>query len=77
LLDEYPHLSGSGWGCKASDWLVIPLDAELHVGNHGIDYGVGVRTWEAKWGRQTDFLRQVIEHVGYDVFELAEKGLKK
>lgn len=72
LTEEYPHLSRGG-GQKTSDWLVIPLSADLHVGNHGIDYGVGVKSWEAKWGRQTDMLRMVSEFVGYDVIKKAEE----
>lgn len=75
LRDEYPHL-GRGGAQKTSDWLVIPLHADLHVGSHGIDYGVGVLTWEAKWGKQTDMLRWVSEQVGYDVFKLAEEEMR-
>lgn len=72
LTEEYPHLA-RGKSQKTSDWLVIPIHADLHYGNHGIDSGVGVLTWEMKWGRQTDYLRRVIEETGVDVFMRAEE----
>lgn len=70
--DEYPHLA-RGKGQKVSDWLVIPITADLHVGSMGIDGFMGVRAWEEMFGRQTDHLRAVSAHVGYDVFEKAEE----
>lgn len=44
---------------KPNDYLVIPLMWELHTGNYGIDSGMGVFTWEKRFGRQVDFLDQV------------------
>lgn len=35
----------------------------------------GVDAWEAKFGRQMDFLREVQERLGYNVFELARARL--
>lgn len=72
LREEYPHLA-RGKGQKVSDWLVIPIVADIHTGPMGIDGFMGVSAWEAMFGRQTDFLRQVSEAVGYDVFTLAEE----
>lgn len=57
-----------GGSQRPSDWLVIPLILELHVGN-GIDGGKGVLTWEAEHGTQMDHLKTVSEWLGYDVFE--------
>lgn len=70
LREEYPSLS-RGKGQKPSDWLVIPLHAELHTGQHGIDTGIGVQTWESIWGRQVDMLQWVSDQVGYDVIRRA------
>lgn len=49
----------SGVARKSSDWLVIPLIAELHVGNEGIDV-IGVGTWEKKYGSQLQHFRDMI-----------------
>lgn len=53
-----------------SDALVIPLKADFHVGDEGIDYGVGVLTWERWYGTQIEHLQDVSEQLGYDLFEL-------
>lgn len=60
-----------GEGQKQNDWLVIPLDAEYHVGNHGIDYGMGVLSWEKEYGTQIEHLIWVCEETGVDVFSAA------
>lgn len=59
---------GAQRGCGEA--LVIPLKADFHVGDEGIDYGVGVLTWEKWYGTQMDFLREVSELLGYDLFQL-------
>jgi hypothetical protein len=61
---------GAQRGCGEA--LVIPLKAQFHVGEDGIDYGVGVLTWERWYGTQMDFLREVSELLGYDLFRLHE-----
>ena len=60
-----------GMGQKVSDYLVIPLHAEYHTGNYGIDSGMGVDEWEALFGNQADMLDHLCEILGYDVWELA------
>lgn len=60
-----------GMGQKQNPYLQIPLHAEFHVGAHGIDYGVGVQSWEATFGDQHSMLLAVSEALGYDVFEAA------
>lgn len=56
---------------RQNHYLVIPLWGELHVGRFGIDGSMGVLTWEATFGAQMDWLRQVSGLLGYDVMELA------
>jgi hypothetical protein len=62
-----------GMALKQNPFLQIPLHAEYHVGNFGIDYGEGVLTWEQKFGTQVEHLRWVQEKLGYpvDLFEMA------
>ena len=60
-----------GTGSKASDWLQIPITARVHVGDEGIDYGIGVATWEERHGTQVEMLKKVSRVVGYNVFEMA------
>lgn len=63
-----------GGGQKVSDWLVIPLNRELHcVGPNAIDgaVGGGVITWEAKNGRQVDHINTLIARTGIDVWAKA------
>lgn len=60
-----------GGALKSSDWLVIPLDAEYHTGNQGIDAGIGVHTWEKKYGTQVDFLDNICVKLGLNVWKKA------
>ena len=64
-----------GWAQRGvSEALVIPICSPIHsVGQFAIDGGFGVRSWETKFGTQMDFLREVSELLGYDLFELALK----
>lgn len=59
-----------GGSQRPSDWLVIPLVLELHVGN-GIDGSIGVRTWEQQNGTQMDHLKSVFQQLGYNGFKVA------
>lgn len=59
-----------------SDALVIPLKADYHTGEYGIDSGVGVRTWEKYFGTQWDFIQEVSESLGYDLIKLHELWLE-
>jgi len=63
-----------GTGQKVSEYLVIPIHADFHVGDFGCDSGMGMITWEMKFGSQVTMLEEVSQHLGYDVFELA--GIK-
>lgn len=60
-----------GVGMKTSDWLVLPLAWDLHLGAEGIDSGMGVLTWEAKYGTQVSHLDNLCHLLDYNVWEKA------
>lgn len=61
-----------GGAQKVSDWLVIPLDVELHsMGPQAIDGSCGVLTWESMYGRQADWIDALVAETGVDVWALA------
>lgn len=60
-----------GMGQKTSDWLCIPLAARYHTGCDGIDAGVGVATWEARFGTQVEHLDAICRRLGYNVWHRA------
>lgn len=63
-----------GMSQKVSDYLVIPLDAEFHVGRWGIDTGqawLTVEAWEARFGTQVEHLDTICRRLGVDVWTLA------
>jgi hypothetical protein len=57
-------------GIGGSEALVIPLAARYHVGDEGIDYGIGPLTWEFRWGEQAGYVDEVGEALGYNLWEL-------
>lgn len=63
---------GRGMGQKTSDFLVIPLCFHHHVGDHGIDAGMGVEDWEFYYGSQLEHLCTVSARLGFDVIEYAK-----
>lgn len=62
------HSGGGQRGCGEA--LIIPLKADYHVADEGIDYGVGVDTWELWYGTQMEHLHDINEQLPYDIFEL-------
>lgn len=64
---------GRGVAQKPSDWLVIPLSHDYHVGRFGIDSGMGVATWEKLYGSQLEHLKTVCYLLGVDVFAKARE----
>lgn len=53
-------------------YLVIPLRADLHVlGPEAIDGGMGVRTWETKYGNQVDWMDEVCRRTGVNAWRIA------
>lgn len=65
------HSGGAQRGCGEA--LVLPIKADFHVGDEGIDYGVGVLTWETWYGTQMELLNEVNQQLDYDIFRLHEK----
>ena len=68
MKDAGFHSGMAQRGCGEA--LIIPLKADYHVGNEGIDFGVGVLTWERWYGKQTDHLNGVNEQLDYDIYQL-------
>lgn len=62
-----------GMGQRQNPFLQIPLHVKYHVGDCGIDSGMGVQTWEAAFGTQVDHLHSMTEQLGYsiDIWSLA------
>ena len=57
-----------------SEALVIPICLEIHsAGRYAIDGGYGVRSWERRFGKQMDYLLEVGEALGYNLFDLARE----
>jgi hypothetical protein len=75
MKDAGYHSGGAQRGCGEA--LVIPLKADFHVGDEGIDYGVGVLSWEKWYGTQMDFLKEVSDQLDYDIFRLHERWKKE
>lgn len=70
LADEGHH---SGWALRGiSDYLVIPLAAELHTtSSEGIDGGKGVQSWEAEHGTQVELMDRVCRLTGQNAWRWA------
>jgi hypothetical protein len=66
-----------GVGQKQNPFLQIPLKAEYHVGDMGIDSGMGVETWEERFGTQWDHLTWVNDQLGHNIFAEAVKWEEK
>lgn len=60
-----------GRGIKGSDWLVIPLIAELHTGAEGVDSSMGVSRWERRYGSQLYHLLWVGDQLKVNPFDLS------
>jgi len=75
MVDTFGELCMPGEGQKQNHFLVIPLAAKYHVGDFGIDTGMGafkgVKDWERVMGKQVDWLNWVNKRLYYDIFELA------
>ncbi len=55
-----------------SEALIIPLKASHHIGDEGIDFVIGVTTWELWFGEQMQHLQDVSDQLSYDIWELHE-----
>jgi len=56
-----------GMGQKQNPFLQIPLKADYHTGDMGVDR-IGVETWEERFGRQWDYLVGVNDLLPYNIF---------
>lgn len=75
MKDSGYHSGGGQRGCGEA--LVLPIKADHHVGDQGIDYGVGVETWELWYGNQIDLLHEINEQLPYDIFDLHARWQKE
>lgn len=75
IIDQFGKAQSPGEGQKQNHFLVIPLSAKYHVGDYGIDTGMGlfksVKAWEACLGSQAHWLAWVNAQLDYDIFDLA------
>lgn len=62
-----------GMGQRQNPFLQIPLSAQYHFGQFGIDSGMGVQTWESKFGTQIAHLEWVDDELSYpmSIWEMA------
>lgn len=65
LGQEFPN---PGMAQRNNPFLQIPLQARYHVGDFGIDYGMGVKTWEEEFGSQVEHLNDVNGQLTYDLW---------
>lgn len=56
---------------KQNPFLQIPLNGVYHVGQFGIDSGMGAKRWEQKFLPQVELLELVNGRLPYDVWEQA------
>jgi len=61
-----------GKGTKNSDWLVLPLCMRHHTGQAGI-HALGVRSWEALYGTQADWLDLLADELQIDPWARARE----
>ena len=74
MLEVVPN---PGWAQRANASLQIPLNAKYHIGEFGIDTGMGVvkgvAEWEEMFGSQLELLDLTSERLGYDIWDLYKK----
>ena len=64
-----------GMAQRSNPFFQIPLLAEYHVGQFGIDSGMGrykgVKEWEKAFGEQATFLEEINGQLTYDLWKQA------
>ncbi|KKN76151.1 hypothetical protein LCGC14_0373460 [marine sediment metagenome] len=50
--------------------LIIPLKADYHIGDEGIDFSIGVTTWELWFGTQMEHLEDINQQLPYNIWDL-------
>ena len=69
-----PDYPSPGMGQKNNPFLQIPLHYSYHyIGAEAIDYGIGVETWEARYGAQVLLLDVVNKRLPYDLWQAARE----
>ena len=66
-----PEFPNPGWSEKQNPFLQIPIHERYHIGDYGIDSGMGVHTWEDLFGKQVDLLNEINGLLIYDIWEQA------
>ena len=65
-------LPNPGMAQRANPFLQIPIHAKYHVGEFGVDTGMGpvksVEQWEDMFGSQVSLLDEVNENLSYDLW---------
>ena len=58
------HINAKGMGMRSSNFEVIPLCANHHTdGGHGVAIHAGKKTWESKYGLESELLAKTRELV--------------
>lgn len=55
--------------------LILPLKADYHIGDDGIDFVIGVTTWELWFDTQMNYLEEVNQQLSYDIWMLHDLWL--
>ena len=75
------HGGSPGISQKVNPFFQIPLLAKYHVGDQGIDTGMGeIKTkeqWEERFGKQVDLLHEVNSMLSYDIWIQAGMWMAK
>lgn len=75
MLDAPFH--NPGMGERSNPFFQIPIHEQYHVGEYGIDAGLGVDEWEMLFGTQLSFLHTVDAQLSYNIWQQAEMWLQK
>lgn len=70
IIDYFGKAQSPGMAQRQNHFLVIPLAAEYHTGQHGIDT-MPTEEWEGLFGEQVEYLIWVNDHLWYDIFDEA------
>ena len=73
---ELEGFENPGMAQRNNPFFQIPVHAQYHVGEYGIDTGMGqfksVEQWEEAFGSQVSFLREVDALLPYDLWQQAK-----
>ena len=70
-------LPNPGMAQRNNPFLQIPIHAQYHTGEYGVDTGMGkfksVEQWEEAFGSQVSFLHEVNAQLPYDLWQQARR----